>query len=68
MKKVLGTTLLLLLGSALGARVTQNRLGERSHNLNFAELEAGETSHTCQYAINRVKAGPANYKTIVGSG
>ena len=25
-------------------------------------------SHTCQYSINRIKAGAADYKSIIGSG
>jgi hypothetical protein len=69
MRKIVASTLLLLLGASQQVRVSQSRLGKMNNNLEFAEVssEAG-TTHTCQYAINRIKAGPANFNTIVGSG
>lgn len=68
MKKILGTTLLLLLGLASGARVSQTRLSRQQANLDFAETGATQTTHSCPLAINRIKAGPANFNTIIGSG
>jgi hypothetical protein len=32
----------------------------------LTDVEA--TTHTCQYAINRVKAGPDDFTKIIGSG
>jgi hypothetical protein len=64
--KILGTTLLALLGIANGAKVI-NHSRISSERVSMAEVDA-QTSHSCQYAINRIKAGPADFTTIIGSG
>jgi hypothetical protein len=71
----LGTTVLLAMGLANGVKVSDSsRVSKLVNNLAqseapdvLAQLTTG-TSHNCQYAINRIKAGPANFNTIVGSG
>lgn len=69
MKKVLGTTLLLLLGLTQGLRVSQTRLNKHTNNLDFAEVASGTgVSHTCQYSINRIMAGATNPANVIGTG
>ena len=36
---------------------------------NLAQAETDSTAiHSCQFSINRIKAGPADYRAILGSG
>ena len=55
---------LVLLG-VVSAASLKNRIQHPKNNL--AETFTG-TSHTCQTAINRVKAGPADYASIIKAG
>jgi hypothetical protein len=72
----IGTTVLLALGLASGVKITDssrvsklvNSLAQSKAPDLLAELGSGATSHNCQYSINRIKAGPANFNTIIGSG
>ena len=54
---------LMLLGITTG--IKQSHRGSKLID-NLSETKAG-ISHTCDYSIKRIKAGPADYKTIVGS-
>jgi hypothetical protein len=62
MKAFLSLVLLVTASSAVGIK---NRIQHSRNQL--AEALAG-TSHTCQYSINRVNAGPADYVSIIGNG
>ena len=64
MKTAIATTILLLLGLSNGTTIKKNM--SQAKNV-LAELTAGVT-HTCQFSINRVNAGPANFNSIIGSG
>ena len=57
-------TLLMLLGASTA---TTYKPMTQSIAKQLAQTEAG-TSHTCAYSIERIKAGPANYTDIIGSG
>jgi hypothetical protein len=62
MKSLLSLALLLGASSAISIK---NRI--RNSRNQLAEAMAG-TSHTCQYAINRINAGPADYASYIANG
>lgn len=64
---VLTSAILLFLLGATNAVKLPQRLN-KPINLDFAETGAEQTAHSCQFAVNRIKAGPSNYKSIIGSG
>ena len=55
---------LVLLAGASSAVSIKNRI--RSSKNEFAEAIAG-TTHSCQYSINRINAGPADYASLIAS-
>jgi hypothetical protein len=57
---------LVLLVGASSATNIKNRI-QNTKNQFLAEAATG-TTHTCQYSINRVNAGPADYKSIIAAG
>jgi hypothetical protein len=57
---------LLAIAFLIGTSAAAN-LKNRIHNQINAFAETG-TTHTCQFSINRINAGPADYKTIIAAG
>ena len=62
-------SVLLLLGVTFTHGLKSQTLLRNKMAKNYAEAEADSNiAHSCQFSINRIKAGPADYKTILGSG
>jgi hypothetical protein len=65
-KRTLIAVLLLSLDITSAMQVSRSKLKQMLQTI--ASSDVKQTVHSCQAAINRIKKGPADFKSIWGSG